>query len=204
MKKTMIALTLSCLAVLGSTASAVQLFDFDGQAIWPAAPGGTAVAYGRIVNGEAVEAPLPFDFANFEYTLAVTDLVLDSAGSTSYFSGGIVTIYKDDATPADFAAPATFTDGEAVLSGVMATFQHVMLTGTLGSANGYVDWTGGSMLNDLAPSDQLGWPFLTLVSRSATQVQPGYTEKWDGKIEPVEEVVASEVETWSGVKALFR
>ena len=204
MKKTMIALTLCSLAVLGSTASAVQLFDFDGQAIWPAAPGGTAVAYGRIVNGEAVPAPLPFDFANFEYTLVVTDLVLDTAGSTSFFSNGVVTIYKDAATASDFTAPATFADGEAVLSGVMATFQHAMITSTLGSANGYVDWTGGTMLNDLAPADQLGWPFLTLVSRAASQVQPGYTEKWDGKIEPIEEVVASEAETWSGVKALFR
>jgi hypothetical protein len=67
-----------------------------------------------------------------------------------------------------------------------------------------VDWTGGSMLNDLAPADQSGWPFLTAISRSASFVEPGFTEKWDGKIEPTEEVVATEVQSWSEVKVLFR
>ncbi len=204
MKKSVIASALLCLVALAGPASAVQLFDFDGQAVLPAGPGGTAVAFARIVSGEAVASPLPFDYANYEYTLVVTDLTLDTAGTTSFFSGGVVSIYQDDATASDWAAPGSFSDGTMVLSGNLATLQHTMMTGTLGSANGYVDWTGGTMLNDLAPSDQTGWPFLVLVSRAASQVEPNYTEKWDGKVEPTTDVVPDEKRSWSDLKALFR
>jgi len=204
MKKPTIVILLLAQLALAATASAVQLFDFDAQALLPGAPGGAAAAYGRIVNGSAVATPLPLDFANFEYTIVVTGLVLDTAGTTSMFSGGTVTIFQDDATPSDWADPSTFSDGTAILSGVLPSFQHTMFTATLGSAYGTVDWTGGSRLDDLAPADQVGWPFLTTVSRSVTMVQPGYTEQWDGKVEPVTDVVPAADASWSGVKALFR
>lgn len=198
-------LTLSLgLILIAGSAAAVQMFDFDAQAILPANVGDSAEAYGIIVNGDAVPTPLPLDFANHEYTIVVTGLVLDSTGTTSYFSGGSVAIYQDDATPADWASPASFTDGLAILTGSLASFQHTMLTSTLGNGHGYVDWTGGTMLNDLAPEDQGGWPFVTLVSRSGTQVEPGYTEMWDGKVEPMEEVVAVESQSWSSLKAIYR
>ncbi len=193
-----------CQFTLAGTAAAVQFFDFDAQAIMPTAVGSSAEVYGIVVNGSAVDTPLPLDFANFEYTVVVTGLVMDSSGTTSEFSNGTVVIYEDAATAADWANTASFSDGVPVLSGTLATFQHTMLTVSLGNGQGMVDWTGGSRLNDLAPADQTGWPFLTAVSRSVTQVVPGYTEKWDGKIEPTEEVVATELQSWSGVKALFR
>lgn len=199
MKK--ITLLLLALGVAGS-ANAAQMFDFDAQAILPAMPGGTAEAYGVVLDG--VATPLPLDFANYQYTIVVTGLVLDSAGATSAFSGGAVAIYRDDMTAADWNAPATFTDGTAILTGTLTTLQHAMLTATLGTASGYVDWTGGTRLDELAPAAQAGWPFLTGVSRAASQVAPGYTEKWDGKVEPTEDVVATELQSWSGVKALYR
>lgn len=193
-----------CLILFAGSAAAVQLFDFDAQAMLPVNEGETAEAYGIIVNGDAVPTPLPLDFANHEYTIVVTGLVLDTAGATSFFSGGTVAVYEDGATSADWASPASFTDGTAILTGTLATFQHSMLTSTLGNGHGYVDWTGGTRLNDLAPDDQTGWPFVTVVSRSATQVEPGYTELWDGKVEPMEEVVATETQSWSTLKATFR
>lgn len=203
--KSFVILTLAlCLIALAGPAAAVQFFDFDAQAILPTNVGSAAEAYGIIVNGDAVDTPLPLDFANFEYTVVVTGLVLDSSGTTSLFSNGTVVIYEDASTPADWTNTASFSDGIVVLSGTLTTFQHTMLLTTVGSGQGYVDWTGGTRLNDLAPADQTGWPILTGISRSATQVEPGYTEKWDGKIEPTEEVVATEAQTWSGLKALFR
>ncbi len=204
MKKTVIAMLLLSQAVLATGASAVQLFDFDGQAIVPSTPGQTAEAYAIIVNGDAVTPPLPLDQASFQYTLVVTNLTLDSAGTTSNFSGGTVAIYQDGATPADWADPTTFSDGTAILSGELVTFQHSMLTSTLGSGNGYVDWTGGTRLDELAPADQTGWPFLVLISRLPSQIQPGYTEMWDGKVEPTEDVVATEQRSWSELKAGYR
>lgn len=203
--KTFAILTLAlCMTVCAGSATATQLFDFDGQAKLPTTAGSAAEVYGVIVNGNAVATPIPLDFANYQYTVVVTDLILDATGPTSFFVDGNVAIYQDAGTPADWADPATFTDGEAILSGTMAAFQHTMLTSTLGNGQGTVDWTGGTRLNDLAPSDQSDWPFLTLISRSATQVEDGFDEKWDGKIEPREVVVGSESRSWSGLKAAFR
>jgi hypothetical protein len=204
MNKIAITTLLVVQTALAVSAGAVQMFDFDAQAVIPATVGGTAEVHGLIVNGEAVAAPLPLDFANFEYTIVVTGLALDSAGATSVFTGGTVTIYQDDATIADWASPATFTDGTAILSGPLATFQHAMLTGTLGSGSGHVDWTGGSRLDEIAPADRLGWPLLTGISRAATQVLPGYTERWDGKVEPLEDIVDGQDATWSDLKVRFR
>jgi len=203
--KSIVILTLAlCLIALAGPAAAAQFFDFDAQAIIPATVGSTAEMYGIIVNGSAVPTPLPLDFSNYQYTIVVTGLILDSAGVTSEFSNGTVVIYEDAATAADWTDTASFSDGVPILSGTLASFQHTMLTVSLGNGQGMVDWTGGSRLNDLAPADQSGWPFLTAISRSASQVEPGYSEKWDGKVEPTEEVVATERQSWSGVKALFR
>lgn len=204
MKKTLVTLLLLGVAALATSASAVQMFDFDAQAVMPATIGGSAAVYGRIVNGAAVASPLPLDFDNFEYTIVVTGLVQDTAGATSLFSNGTVAIYEDAATAANWASPASFSDGTAILVGSLAAFQHSLLTATLGSGAGSVDWTGGTMLNLLAVADQTGWPLLTSVSRAAAQVQPGYTERWDGKVEPQEEVVATEERSWSELKATFR
>lgn len=204
MKKILLSLLVPGLVALSTAASAAQLFDFDAQAVMPASVGGAATVYGKIVNGASVTTPLPLDFANFGYTIVVTGLVQDTNGATSLFSNGTVTIYQDAATAADWTAPATFTDGAVVLSGTMAAFQRTMLTSTLGSGAGAVDWTGGSLLDQLAPADRTGWPFLTSVSRASSQVQPGYGERWDGKVEPQEEVVSIEERSWSELKASFR
>lgn len=204
MKKTTIMLLLLGLTAFAVPASAVQMFDFDAQAIMPTGTGSAATVYGRIVNGAAVATPLPLDFANYEYTLVVTGLIQDISGATSLFSGGTVTIYQDAATAAVWAMPSTFSDGTAVLSGTLSAFQRTMLTATLGSGAGTVDWTGGTRLNLLAPADRTDWPFLTAVSRAASQVQPGFSERWDGKVEPREEVVSTEQRSWSELKAAFR
>ncbi len=204
MKKMLITLMLLGQAALATSAFAVQMFDFDAQAKLPAGVGGAATAIGRIVNGQAVATPIPLDFANYEYTIVVTGLTLDAAGSTSYFSSGTVVIYQDSATPSEWASPATFSDGTAILTGTLGTFQRSMFTGTLGSGIGSVDWTGGSLLGLLAPADRGGWPFLTSVSSAASQVQAGYDERWDGKVEPRQEVVGSEQLSWSELKAGYR
>lgn len=204
MKKTLITLLLLAQAAFAADALAAQLFDFDAQAVMPAGVGGAAAVYGKIVNGAAVATPLPLDFANHEYTIVVTGLTQVTAGSVSQFTGGTVAIYEDAATAADWAVPATFTDGTAILTGPLASFQRTMFTTTLGSGAGLVDWSGGTLLGLLAPADRIGWPFLTAVSRSALQVQPGYTERWDGKVEPQQDVVATDAQSWSELKAGYR
>jgi len=202
--KTIAIVSLLLLSVLATVAQAVQFFDFTGQAVLPAAVGQDAVAYGIILNGDAPEAPLPLNTPGAQYTLVVTGLTLTGSGASDVYSGGFVAIYEDASTAADYANPSTFRDGAMILGGVLTSLTHTMLLGTLGSANGYVDWNSGARLNDLAPADQTGWPFLVAVYRNADLVEPGYTEMWDGKVEPSGDVVANEDRSWSQVKALFR
>lgn len=200
-----ISATLSLVVVLltGAPVSAAQLFDFDGQATDASSVGQALTMVSRLVNASAVDLPLALDVTDQEYTIVVTGLVLDSSGSTDLFSGGTIAIYEDDGTASDWAMPSTFDDGTLVLSGDLVNLERTMFTSTVGTGVGSVNWTGGSRLGDLAPADRLGWPFLVNVSRAASQVEPGYDERWDGKVEPQSEVVAAELPSWSQVKARF-
>lgn len=203
MKRILILTAAALSLALAGPAAATQLFDFNAQAIMPTVVGDAAEVYGVISNG-AVDTPLPLDFGSYEYTLVITGLTLDATGSTDYFSGGFIAIYEDAGTAADYADPSSFADGTAILSGSVTEFQHSVLLGSLGNGNGYVDWTGGTRLSDLAAADQTGWPLLTSTNTSAFYVEPGYTALWDGKVEPSQEVVSSEDISLSGIKALFR
>jgi hypothetical protein len=149
--------------------------------------------------------PLPLDFANFQYTLVITNLQLISGAGTvaspQNYAGGTLAIYEDNGTAADYTNPATFSDGTAILIGNLSSLNRTMFTTTLGSAAGTVDWVGGTQLNDIAPADQLGWPFLTGISARSTVVEPGYDEQWDGKCEPQAPIVDVEERSWGSVKS---
>ena len=197
-------LLMAALLLVAAQAPAQQLFDFLGQAVVATAPGGTLTMYSVLNDpSPAGSTPIPLDFANYQYTLVVTDLQLLVDGTPQQYGNGVIAIYQDAATPADYADPATFTDGEAILTGVVTTLTRMMFTATLGNANGAVDWTGGTMLDLIAPQDQTGWPFLSGINADSFNVEPGYDEQWDGKVEPTEPIVATEARTWSQVKALY-
>ena len=61
-----------CLTLIAGSAAAVQLFDFDAQAIFPANVGETAEAYGIIVNGNATEVPADASMADLIGILELT------------------------------------------------------------------------------------------------------------------------------------
>lgn len=202
--RTRITLLLLGLLLVAVPASAQQLFDFLGQTVVPD-------NVGEVLNMDSIlrdpapgTTPIPLDFANFEYTLVVANLVMDSDGSPQTYSNGTIVIYEDAGTAADYANPATFSDGTVFLSGVITTLNRTMYTSTLGSAAGWVDWTGGAHLDDIAPVDQIGWPFLTGISARVDNVEDGYDEQWDGKCEPEEPIVDTEDISWGSVKAQMR
>ncbi len=197
--------TLLILSILlgAAPARSAQLFDFDGQAVDAMGIGGQLHMEAVILNNSAITLPLPLDLANFQYTIVVSGLTLDSVGPSDNFSGGFVAIYEDNMTPATWANPGSFSDGTMILSGSLFTLQRTMFTSTLGSAVGNVDWTGGSRIGDLSPGDRLNWPFLVSVSRAPSMVQSGYDERWDGKVEPQGAVVSTEGSTWSSLKGRF-
>jgi len=79
--------------------------------------------YSTVQEGGAptVVPPIPLDFVNFDYTIVVTDLVLDTDGMVQYYSNGAIVLYEDNMAVADYANLATFTDGTAILTGVIST-----------------------------------------------------------------------------------
>jgi len=199
--KKRVTLMLLVLVALAAPASAQQLFDFLGQANVPNAVGGTLEMYSIMANPAPATTPIPLDFGTYEYTVVVTGLTLDVDGSTQTYSGGTVTIYEDNGTAADYTDVSSFTDGAAILVGDLMVMTRTIFVPGLGSAAGTMDWTGGTRVDDIAPVDQLGWAFLSGISGS--NVEPGFSERWDGKIEPQTPIVDVENVLWGNLKAMY-
>lgn len=190
-------------AALPMGAAAQQLFDFTGQAVIPAATGGNLHMYSVLYDPAPATTPLPLDFANYEYTIAVHG-VLVAGGMVRTYGGASITIYEDAGTAADYANPATFMDGTPILSGVFTALSQFVPPVGPGSVTGTVDWTGGTNLNDFALQDQTGWFFGAGSNPDSGLLEAGYDEVWDGKVEPSDTIVDTETSTMSRVKALFR
>ncbi len=211
MKKMLLALCCVLLIGVPQIAFAQQAFDFLGQANIPTTLGDPLSMYGVIQEGSSlVVPPLPLDFANYDYTIVVTGAnLLTDNGNAQTFASGVITIYEDNATVADYANTGTFTDGTAILSGVISGMSRTDVTLTIPpfarqiTILGTVDWTGGTHLDDLAPADQTNWPFFAAGNREAGNVEPGFDEQWDGKVEPQEPVVGSPSTSFGGLKAGF-
>ena len=206
--RTRITLLLMALLLIAVPASAQQLFDFLGQTVVPGAAGGMLNMDSIVRDPSPATTPLPLDFANFEYTMVITNLQLISGDGTTAspqnYANGTLTLFEDNGTAADYANPATFSDGTAILIGTITTLNRTMFTLTLGSAAGWVDWVGGTHLDDIAPVDQIGWPFLSGISARSTVIEPGYDEQWDGKVEPEEPIVDTEDMSMGSLKAIYR
>jgi hypothetical protein len=196
-------LSLALLSLVAAPLSAqaqLQGFDFNGYVT--GLPGGIDF-YSEVFDpSPALELFPPLDFANYQYTLVVTGLV--PAGGNDW-TGGTIVLYEDalvGGTAADYANPATFTDGTPYLSGDLSlTRTPNVLFPNLTNIQGVVDWTGGSHINDLAPEDQSGWLFRAGGnSNPAEPVPDGYDEQWDGKIE-TEGVVPTADGSWGVLKA---
>lgn len=183
---------------------AQQFFDYVGMTMLPAAEGEAATMYATVGDPAPATTPLPLDFANYEYTIVVTDLTLVSDAFPELYAGGTITLYQDDATVADYAAPGTFTDGEALLVGTVTLdlfhMADVMPGNLTGSGTGNVDWTGGTHLNDFAPEDQTGWTFVVASNSGSGLLEEGYDEVWDGKVEPDGTIVDTDKASWDEVK----
>ena len=90
------------------------------------------------------------------------------------------------------------------LIGTITSLNRTMFTATLGSASGWVDWIGGTRLDDIAPVGSAGLAFPDRHQRPGGTVEAGYDEQWDGKCEPEEPIVDVDDMSWGSVKALLR
>jgi hypothetical protein len=211
MKKMLLALCCVLLIGVPQFAFAQQAFDFLGQATIPTTIGNPLTMYSVVQEGSGlVVPPIPLDFAGQDYTIVVTGAnLLTDTGNSQTFASGVIALYEDNTTVADYANLGTFTDGTAILTGVLSGLSRSDVTQVFPpylraiSILGTVDWTGGTRLDDLAPPDQTNWPFLAAGNRDAANVEPGFDEQWDGKVEPTEPVVGTEPSSFGGLKAGF-
>ena len=202
---------------------------FEGYAAYTPAPdmvGAMLTVYG--VANPAVSAPTPFpaDFDNYQYTVAVTGMLVtsytyDGADLTkSYvFQGGTIDIYEDakvGGTAGDFANPSTFTDGTLLLEAAVDDGWEMLLNATMGfgvfagAGIGTCDMIGGSYLPLLEamqyPLDD--WTFAgTGISEPWPPfftVPAGYDHVFGVKITFPYNPTPNDDTSWSRVKTLFR
>jgi hypothetical protein len=188
----------------GAQAADPANFDFNGYAIVPTTIGGTLTMRSVLTNNGVVPTPILLDFVNNQYTLVVVGTLASAAGIAQYYSPATVQMYEDakvGGTAANYAVPATFTDGTLILSGVFdGNLVRNRFTTTLGNFSGGVNFTGGTRLGDLLTPN--GWPLGGAWSRSVSGIPSGYNENWDGKIDLAP--VAVEPQKWGGVKEFYR
>jgi len=194
--------------LLPGAVMAQQFFDYFGMTLLPNGVGDSLTMYAEVRDPAPAVAPLPLDYDNYQYTLVITDLELVADGFPEIYANGTITLYEDNGTTADYASPATFTDGTAILVGAVSMevyhLSNVIPTNTTGNGTGTVDWIGGTNLNDFAPEDQLGWTFLVATNSGSGLLEPGYDEVWDGKVEPQDIIVSTDRVTWDKLKAYLK
>jgi hypothetical protein len=211
MKNLLLAVCVLLLIAVPQFAQAeTQAFDFLGQADLPTMVGGTLSMYSVIQEGSGIIVPpIPLDFDNYDYTVVITGLVLDVDGILQQYSGGTVTIYEIANGAADYANLSTFTTGTAILVGDLVSMTRSDVTQSFPpflraiTINGDLDWTSGTRLDDMAPADQVGWGLFASGNQDAANVEPGFDEQWDGKIELDRLIVPSEPKTMGELKAGF-
>ena len=201
------AASLTAAALLANAGAAMAdppNFDFNGYAKIPSIPGGLFFLRAVLTNNGVVPTPIPLDFTLNQYTLIVNATLMSIPGINEDYDHTYVALYEDPiggGTAADYAAPATFTDGTLILYGDFNPFlRRTTFTPTLGSYSGTVHFYGGSQLGALGGPVDL--PFGGGWSRTVSGIPAGYQENWDGLIGLG--AVGVEPRTWEGVKRLYR
>ena len=187
--------------------------------------GATMEVHGILEPVTGLTTPIEVDTELYEYTLAITGLDVETVDGPS---GPLLRLYHDAAelsiyaklraggTAADFADPATFTDGELILGGgVQAGCVASLLDfdgngGYAGSADGAVDFTTGTQLDALeaAGFHLTSWNLNgTLADPDAgtvpVPVPDGYCRVFDVKLTPPNDPSPVEAASWGRIKSLY-
>jgi hypothetical protein len=209
---------IAILAGLGATpCQADPFFDFYGFSYLDGPPNtvGTTVQVPMLLNTIQPDPIWPLDFSGHEYTVTVENAVISEVQAMGpmlsiTYVGGTIAMRGDGAKNAQWAAnppnalvPATFDDGETLLSGTLTEFVEIWspMAGT-GTISATITWTGGSRLGDLVnPSN---WTLFGGVSNNPDLGIPGgFDLAWDPQfygpgITPVKSG------SWGSIKANFR
>ena len=219
------------LAGAASPARAVgPIFDWDPAYFWSAGATPTNQPLGGILKAvgtiSAFGAPLEFLNATMpatEYTFYIDNLVSQGTTTlgppatqiyTTFYTGGTFVMYQDPSPDAVFApnppnvsVPSTFTDGGAILTGnftgLLVTTNN-FTTFQVGSIEGNIQWTGGSLLSYFSGTDCPGLFVGGATWRTTPGVGiPGYLFRHDGKID-LQCPTPTAKSTWGRLKSLYR
>lgn len=169
------------LVILAASTFAQVEFTFEGYSkVSPAqdTPGSFIEVYGIACTPLAVPNPIPLDFDNYQYTLCVSGLSIEtvdwnqnSGTKEIVLKGGEFSIYKDAINGGSLGVwidSSTFIDGEMILHGLIDDGVTMLLSDPFnsgiysGSSIGTCDLDGGSSL-DLIESigyNLIDWGFV--------------------------------------------
>lgn len=193
-------------------------FDYESPNPNPAVFGEPGSGYVGLGTVPVLAAPLVTNTALNEYTYVMQGFTPSAVLHVGPFdiinySSGTITIYEDaklGGTTADFgvdppnaAAPASFTDGAAILVGTLTNFQIVLDTSNnTGSYEGIFNVTSGSQLGNFPLNQRQGWQF-SGVTGNALNIPHGYAHQCDGQTF-LNAPTATHKVSWGQLKAGYR
>jgi hypothetical protein len=144
-----------------------------------------------------------------EYTAVITATVASYTGgfaqSVDFANGAQFKIYEDSGTAADYANPATFTDGTLILSGGSNDYfgQRMDIFGLPWNFYGTIVFVSGAGLGNLASQCSLGLTMNDFVNFQIGTFPPGYEEAYDAEWK-CPDTTPVDGASWGDVKSLYR
>jgi len=167
----------------------------------------------------------PWDQATNEYTVKIDAVITVYNGTypwaysaipveeTTDFNVASVSIYEDPAKNADYANPATLTDGTLILSGFIQNMigDHWVIWSSPSfmipqpwTITGVVVFTGGAGIGNLDTQCAAGLVMNDFVSFGIITEPPGYQESYDIEWKCPEVSTSVDEASWGRVKGLYR
>lgn len=193
--------------------------------------GGSLDVVGKLNKQTSAPADRPIAWntsSTVEYTFYMTGMTLDSFvplgasvyDSSYYGAGGTIVVYEGtpvnasvgSGTVPNASSPSTFTDGLAVLSGVVNDLKVMRRPNSpgpqyVGEVRGSVTFTGGTRLSELCGTSSTNWIFNTAIfgGTGSGISGTGYNLRWSGELlKLVCPPIATEEKTWGSIKTLYR
>ncbi|MBT4292726.1 hypothetical protein HOD41_08540 [bacterium] len=217
------------LALLATSTFAQVEFTFEGYSkVSPAqdTPGSLVEVFGIANPPLATPNPIPLDYDNFQYTLCVTGLLIETFEwnpangiKEVVFTGGEFAIYKDALSGGSLGVwsdSSTFADGEMILRGTIDNGMTMLLSDPFGwdiysgSSIGTCDLDGGSSMEliELIGYNLSGWGFtgtgISDPSPPFFTVPDGYDRVFGTKILYPGNPTENNTATWGQIKTMFR
>ena len=221
---------LAALAMIPTSALSQVEFTFEGMADMDPGidmVGAMMTVYGIANPPVSLPTPIPMDFFNNQYTVVCNDMVVQTFNldpvafmKDFMFSGGFLSIYGDPiatGTPADYANPATFSDGELLLQYAVEPGWLMHLDNPMGPPFGWYSGAGAGPCNVVGGTQMSllevmeypmnGWTFAgTGISEPNMfdAPEPGYEYIFGVKILFPYDPTPNEATTWGQLKTLYR